>query len=423
MNLKQAFYKDYYQGIDFRKPQDDAIKRHNKDVFEKANRKLFKYAFKESEYQQLALSNFNLPNYDSFELSTTYPGLLTGVGMVHETNNEGELMLGFFFDHVSGLPMLPGSGVKGALRSAFPQFKTKSDNPIIPLLTAEMDKESYLDKQKAKAQFIASIFPPFSDLKEGDEKLYIKVHQLEMAIFQGMDILAKKENPKTDGQLPMAKRCRFLEAIIKDSANSGKKIVGIDALTPHGNNPLKNPVPLPFLKVLPNVVFQFQFMLPDLLIEGAEIKGTDLLELFKNILLYFVLGAKTNVGYGQFTDELPQSNPDRRGLTEPTTISEPIRNKPRWTEIIPRKVMTGLKKSAKLDGIIDRIEGDYAYIHFTINNETAEIRKKFNAVRNTENKKLTELTELIAKAEVWVKIQNDYNYGDERLACQIQLKN
>ena len=300
MNLKQAFYKDYYKGIDFRKPQDDTIKRHNKDVFEEANRKLFKYAFRESEYQQLALSNFSLPNYDSFDLSTIYPGLLTGVGMVHETNNEGELMLGFFFDHVSGLPMLPGSGVKGALRSAFPQFKTKPDNPIIPLLTAEMDKESYFDKQKAKAHFIASIFPPFSDLKEGDEKLYIKVHQLEMAIFQGMDILAKKENPKADGQLPMAKRCRFLEAIIKDSANSGKKIVGIDALTPHGNNPLKNPVPLPFLKVLPNVVFQFQFMLPDLLMENNAIKGTDLLELFKNILLYFGLGAKTNVGYGQF---------------------------------------------------------------------------------------------------------------------------
>ena len=59
--------------------------------------------------QYLNMGKHQLPNYATFKLSTIYPGLLTGSGMVHETNNQGELKLGFFFDHTSGLPMLPGS--------------------------------------------------------------------------------------------------------------------------------------------------------------------------------------------------------------------------------------------------------------------------------------------------------------------------
>ena len=83
--------------------------------------------------------------------------------MVHETNNQGELKLGFFFDHTSGLPMLPGSSVKGAIRGAFPNFRSKSNNLLVPDLTEPKKKEdqAYLAKQKAKAKFIAQLFSSF----------------------------------------------------------------------------------------------------------------------------------------------------------------------------------------------------------------------------------------------------------------------
>ncbi len=313
MNLKQAFYKDYYQGIDFRRyPNGNNLtkdkEKSNEQKFKTANNRIFDYTFKKENFEQLDLSTYQLPNYAKIQLSTIYPGLLTGIGMVHETNSTGELKLGFFFDHTSGLPMLPGSGVKGALRSAFPNFKSQDKEPTLPVLSAAKDREAYFEKQKAKAKFIAMLFPPFRELIEQETALYRKVHQLELAIFEGVNILEKTVKPREDGKLPMSKRCRFLDAIIYNTGSKGNKIVGIDALTPHGENPLKNPIPLPFLKVLPDVIFQFQFMLPKVIIEeGNSIEGKALKTLFEQILLYLGVGAKTNVGYGQFTNKIPDT--------------------------------------------------------------------------------------------------------------------
>jgi len=55
----------------------------------------------------------------TLELVTTYPGLLIGSGYDHEAGLFGVLKLGFFFDHATGLPIIPGSSVKGVLRSVF----------------------------------------------------------------------------------------------------------------------------------------------------------------------------------------------------------------------------------------------------------------------------------------------------------------
>src|ERR1035437_1606321 len=52
-------------------------------------------------------------------LYTTYPGLATGIGTMHETGEEGEYKLGLAFDHTTGLPFIPGQSVKGLLRSVF----------------------------------------------------------------------------------------------------------------------------------------------------------------------------------------------------------------------------------------------------------------------------------------------------------------
>ncbi|MDP2061065.1 MAG: type III-B CRISPR module RAMP protein Cmr6, partial [Flavobacteriaceae bacterium] len=57
--------------------------------------------------------------YSKFQLKTIYPGLVCGIGYEHELGFTNEFKLGFSFDHTTGLPYIPGSSVKGTLRSAF----------------------------------------------------------------------------------------------------------------------------------------------------------------------------------------------------------------------------------------------------------------------------------------------------------------
>jgi len=186
----------------------------------------------------------NIPKIDTmdilgnahFKATTTYPGLLLGSGNVHELPSiEGQAILGFHFDYTSGLPVIQGSSIKGVLRSAFrhPEY-----------------------------------------IKEILEDDSIDIESLEKEIFDYGDI--------------------FFDAVII-SANQDKKILGDDFLCPHGDNPLKNPIPLRFIKVLPNVTFRFDFELHD-----GIIKKYKKSKLFQTILSDFGLGAKTNVGYGKF---------------------------------------------------------------------------------------------------------------------------
>lgn len=70
--------------------------------------------------------------YQQFSLRTYYPGLITGIGMQHQTTLKWtiteeektitipELKLGMAFDHATGLPIIPGSSLKGVLRESFP---------------------------------------------------------------------------------------------------------------------------------------------------------------------------------------------------------------------------------------------------------------------------------------------------------------
>jgi len=169
-----------------------------------------------------------------FKATTTYPGLILGSGNAHELPSiEGQAILGFHFDYTSGLPVIQGSSIKGVLRSAFKY--------------PEYIKE-YVDDE-------------------------IDVEALEKEIFNNGDV--------------------FFDATII----SNGKILSDDFLTPHGDDPLKNPIPLRFIKVLPNIDFRFDFELYDGILSKSE-KET----LFKKILSDLGLGAKTNVGYGKFSD-------------------------------------------------------------------------------------------------------------------------
>jgi len=171
-----------------------------------------------------------------FQATTTYPGLLLGSGNAHELPHiEGQAILGFHFDYTTGLPVIQGSSIKGVIRSAFVH-------------------QDYI-----------------KELLDNDD---LDIKSLEDEIFLNNDI--------------------FFDAVIVKS-DKNNKILGDDYLAPHGDNPLKNPKPLRFIKVLPDVTFMFDFQLND----GLISKDTKR-KLFENILEDLGLGAKTNVGYGRF---------------------------------------------------------------------------------------------------------------------------
>jgi CRISPR-associated protein Cmr6 len=279
-NLSWLFYKGYYDGFTYWQSQG----KENREEIEKF------FTLKNNNLCETDLIIVPEMSYRKLSLTTTYPGLLVGSGYSHETGKISELKLGFQFDHTYGMPVIPGSSVKGVIRSAFPQFlplkneRWKRDNA---------EKETEIKKEKAK--FIGQLLR-WTD--EGDV-LFEKVHRLEQHIFEGLDVeQSAKEN--TPVSYSLYKRDIFYDAF--PSAGGGKsrkKIIGTDAITPHGSNPLKNPTPLPFIKILPGVTIDFVFntAAPDFL----QIDWDKRMKLYHDILLEMGAGAKTNVGYGQLT--------------------------------------------------------------------------------------------------------------------------
>ncbi|KIM08833.1 MAG: hypothetical protein KU29_03695 [Sulfurovum sp. FS06-10] len=96
--------------------------------------------------------------------------------------------------------------------------------------------------------------------------------------------------------------------VLKKASQDGK-ILSDDYITPHKNrdkktdeqgkllpNEIFNPIPLRFIKVLPDVEFLFDFILTD-----GVISKEQKLQLFQTILVDLGIGAKTNVGYGKLT--------------------------------------------------------------------------------------------------------------------------
>lgn len=305
MNFKKYFYKDYFEReftiregntnrqrrVNLEKPADEnefkRIKKDNKPVFDNANDLLINTTVTQNELNLLNLSG--IPN-KQLSISTIYPGLLIGTGYNHETNNEAEFKLGFYFDHTTGLPCLPGSSVKGVLRSAFPKLRTDKANPFSAIKPAS-------EIQESKCNYITNLFGLGN---ERDIKRALLL--LELAVFEGIDIsacqhlFAEGREDKVEYQ-SIYNRVIFHHACISRAANN--KIFDIDTITPHHENPLKSPTPLNFLKIRPGVEFTFNFSIPEE-ISGTGISSELILSAFRTILKDLGAGAKTNVGYGQF---------------------------------------------------------------------------------------------------------------------------
>lgn len=292
-NIGYYYWREYFQDLYCLNP-DRFAHLGIKSVFWKKKRdRLCGFKYKQGE----KIESYLFFGWGAgFCLKTVYPGLLTGIGMPHEVPGENTLKLGFYFDHTTGLPVIPGSTCKGLLRSAFPQWENHSNEP-------EKIK-------KAKTEYIYRIV---EGIKE-DQQVEIGKSEIELVNFVENEIF---EGRIGEQQLSVYSRDIFFDAyIVRGTLDEKRKdcIMGTDFITPHFKEDvfsekslLKNPKPIFFLKVLPDVVFKFQFLLNNnhewldkekqqqrLLTEEEKLK------LFRKIILDLGIGAKTHVGYGQW---------------------------------------------------------------------------------------------------------------------------
>lgn len=294
MNLKYFYYRGYFDDNRLRlfqpaeKTEREPLEKINQPVFREKNKTLTSTA----RVKPFSPANLEKIGAKELRLIVQNPGLLPGIGYPHEVGYPGEFKLGFGFDHTTGLPVLPGSSVKGVLRSVFPQVEFDGEYPH--KMTKKPDS-----KQKNKAKYLFDLLnglgiPNLDEYEHGQQDF---IHSLELAIFCGFDFSEKPEKKRR----PMPAHDVFFDALpVRFLEN---QLLGRDALAPHLNDPLKNPVPLPFVKVMPGVTFGFYFKLRDTRIGKVEISGEQKRRLFAEILCTVGAGAKTNVGYGQFEAE------------------------------------------------------------------------------------------------------------------------
>lgn len=372
-NTGLLFYKEYFKSFEV---------KNNEITFSLEPHNLFNL--------QLDNSAEVFASTDHFKLTTIYPGLLIGSGYNHEIGKQkDELKLGFFFDYTNGLPCIPGSSIKGVLRDACEKDKGNYIKSIIEDL-ADGGRKSEV-KTEAKKLLADKIDKVFERGKDSD---------FVMQVFVG-----KKDK---DNYIAQKNHDIFFDAFPVESKNENGKFLANDYITHHAN-PLKDPNPIQFLKVLPQVTFQFNFRLTDECVT-KEIKR----ELFKQILLDLGVGAKTNVGYGQFTNSInvngSQKSDDSYSKVPNINIDTLQKQK------IP--VGVNLKKNEEYEVDFTGLVGDYSFFRFSKEGKKCIIRKK------TENvyKKLKQddyNRELKIGDKLIIKIQEDFCTADASVSFQV----
>ncbi|MCI9629894.1 type III-B CRISPR module RAMP protein Cmr6 [Thomasclavelia cocleata] len=266
LNMNYFFNKTYY---DFLKNIDSKYIGQEIDEEIKVNGKFIKDIIKENNsvikeyhYQELSFLQPLQDILSTFEMAVEYPGLLIGIGNNHQANIKGEIALGFNFDYVTGLPYIPGSSLKGKLASVF----------------------KYTDYILSKLSI--------NDINDNEKEEFVR--KLKTAIF-GEDNIPGKDI--------------FIDSFVSDYNN--KKILKLDNLAPHHQNEklltLGEVNVITMLRLAPGTKIKFNFILTDSIIEvdGEKphtIKKNDKINLFKETIKDFGIGAKTNVGYGYLVE-------------------------------------------------------------------------------------------------------------------------
>ena len=240
-NMHYVFHREYFDGLEF-------LSKNAQDV-EERNQAVFSFAFpKEDLFAGLR----EMPDFHAFQLVTTYPGLLIGMGNPHDAKLDGAIKLGFSFDYVTGLPYLPGSSLKGVLRSRFPG--------------------KYNGEEKTDREILIGAYLGRDD---------IDAETLETELFENDNI--------------------FLGAFPTDWPDG---MLSLEYITPHKE--FQDPVPISLLKIKPNVCFEFGFLLRD----ATQIDAAQTCALFRELIMESGAGAKTNVGFGRMVtpEERPRAN-------------------------------------------------------------------------------------------------------------------
>ena len=261
-NIGLWYTKDYYNNVKQNYIKSGLLSSEGWDE------KLFNGALYENYLPSLSQIK-SVECEHKFELKTIYPGLACGLGYKHEMGVSNEFKLGLYFDYTSGLPVIPGSSLKGVFKHAF------EDSEYISDIIDTKFKKIEINKLK-------------DDIFEGTKDNNLKINTYSRDCFFDAEIVASiQEKPlKTDENM-------FLTD---------------DYITCHQNSKdpqmtsFTEPNPVKFLKVRSNVIFQFKFRLHDSLIGELKINPENKIDLFKRILLDLGVGAKTNVGYGQFIE-------------------------------------------------------------------------------------------------------------------------
>lgn len=373
-NLGWLYYKYYFEDSEAIDLKNDETNRY-KDTLANRNETILKRDF-------VSCSDaFSLKDTEGIPLKVCYPGLLTGSGYTHEAVFENKddkneaLKIGFFFDHVTGMPCLPGHSVKGALRSVFPNHKDEKFIKVKSSIIVDYLKESNIDPELCFKIYLEQLRingVPFSDI------CFAKL--LGEIIFNGNEPFQFKNGEFQFKQIPLSRKDIFHDAFIIKGGKGGK-FLGTDYIT-HHSDPLKDPNPIKFLKILPNVEIQFQFDL-----KGNLISKSAKEELFRRILLDFGIGAKTNVGYGQFS--LPDINKKGK-LTETGQSDDKITNPPpqnnstitdsltKFSDPVAKKIQA----HSVWNGLIFGEKGNNVLLSFDVDGEKVMLKKKNDKIKD-----------------------------------------
>jgi len=202
---------------------------------------------------------FELDNSFKITFKTVYPGLAIGLGYVHDSSDNDDFKLGFLFDYTTGLPYIPGSSIKGTIRSMFP-----------------VDKD---DSQRIN--FINTIL--------NTTLSYDEIYAFEKSVFG--------KSTKDTSSIDNTKTKDIFHDGYFGTTQGG--YLSSDYITPHKNE-ITSPDPLKFLKISPDTKVTLQFTMNDndFTVNNVCITKKDRIKLYTEILTWTGLSAKTNVGYG-----------------------------------------------------------------------------------------------------------------------------
>jgi CRISPR-associated protein Cmr6 len=300
-NLGWLFYRDYFRGYNY--PLDKKGREAAEPFFTAKNKALYDYQL--DDYAKLTdlPTLANVKGFHTLNLVTTYPGLLIGTGYNHDVAAVGAIKIGFYFDHTTGLPVLPGSSFKGILRSVFP------GQDLALIADGRPNGEALGKMASQKAAYVRALLKSVGVAPDKvDTAGYVE--NLEEELFNG-HVSRGKGKAAIAMPIPIPQRFICHDAFILKTTG---QLLGPDFITPHKSrkahlpDEVVEPNPVQLVKVMPGVTFQFTFQAStSYSLETGEqrqasLTPEQLTKLVQQILLDQGIGAKTNTGYGQLEE-------------------------------------------------------------------------------------------------------------------------